>query len=98
MISSAVKTKSIEVKDKVKDYIGHTTSTESTHPTPRLINQSDLSFFYSLCFFVIIRHVSKQDKVTKLYRQTNQASVFSLDGDDEDDGKKNISKLNFLFL
>jgi hypothetical protein len=35
MISSAVKTKSIEVKDKVKDYIAHTSSTESTQSIPR---------------------------------------------------------------
>jgi hypothetical protein len=41
MISSAVKTKSIEVKDKVKDYIVQTALTESTHPTPRLIIQLD---------------------------------------------------------
>jgi hypothetical protein len=36
MISSVVKTKSIEVKDKVKDYIIHT-STESSNSIPRLI-------------------------------------------------------------
>jgi len=39
MISSAVKTKSIEVKDKVKDYIAYTSSTEPTQPPPRLIIQ-----------------------------------------------------------
>ncbi|CAM4866542.1 unnamed protein product [Rotaria socialis] len=64
MISSAVKTKSMEVKDKVKDYINHTSSNDSSHSMPK--------------------HVSQQDKVTKLYRQ-NQTSVFSLDEDDEDD-------------
>jgi hypothetical protein len=37
MISSAVKTKSIEVKDKVKDYITHTSLTESSNSIPRLI-------------------------------------------------------------
>jgi hypothetical protein len=35
MISSAVKTKSIEVKDKVKDYITSTSSTDSTNSIPR---------------------------------------------------------------
>lgn len=34
MISSAVKTKSMEVKDKVKDYIVHSGATE---PTPRFV-------------------------------------------------------------
>ena len=29
------------------------------------------------------RHVSKQDRVDRLYRQ-HQSSVFSLDGDDDD--------------
>ena len=32
--------------------------------------------------------MSKQDKIGKLYRETNQASVFSLDGDEDDDGKE----------
>lgn len=35
MISSAVKTKSIEVKDKVKDYIVHSSLVEPTNPTAR---------------------------------------------------------------
>ena len=35
MISSAVKTKSIGVKDKVKDYITSTSLTNSSHPQPR---------------------------------------------------------------
>jgi hypothetical protein len=35
MISSAVKTKSMEVKDKVKDYMAHTSLTESSHSVPR---------------------------------------------------------------
>ncbi|CAF4926554.1 unnamed protein product [Rotaria sp. Silwood1] len=72
MISSAVKTKSLEVRDKVKDYIAHTSLTESTHPATR--------------------HVSKEDKVDKLYRQKNQASVFSLDGDDNEDEYASSSK------
>ncbi|CAF1159072.1 unnamed protein product [Adineta steineri] len=65
MISSAVKTKSVEVKDKVKDYIVHTSGNDSANPAPR--------------------HVNKQDKVDKLYRQTNPSSVFSLDSDNEDE-------------
>jgi hypothetical protein len=35
MISSAVITKSIEVKDKVKDYIAYTSLTESNHSTAK---------------------------------------------------------------
>ncbi|CAF1642591.1 unnamed protein product [Adineta ricciae] len=65
MISSAVKTKSLEVKDKVKDYIVQTSSTDPAQAEPR--------------------HVSKQDKVDKLYRQPNASSVFSLDSDNEDE-------------
>ncbi|UJR13830.1 hypothetical protein I4U23_000841 [Adineta vaga] len=65
MISSAVITKSMEVKDKVKDYIVQTSSNESTHPVPK--------------------HVSKQDKVDKLYRQPNASSVFSLDSDNDEE-------------
>ncbi|CAF0727300.1 unnamed protein product [Rotaria sordida] len=64
MISSAVKTKSIEVKEKVKDYINYTSLTDSSHSIPK--------------------HVSKQDKVSNLYRQ-NQPSVFSLDEEEDDD-------------
>jgi len=37
MISSAVKTKSSEVKDKVKDYIAHTSLTESHQAAPKLV-------------------------------------------------------------
>jgi hypothetical protein len=48
MISSAVKTKSIEVKDKVKDYISHTASTDPAHTTPRLINQSVFCHLFNL--------------------------------------------------
>jgi len=72
MISSAVKTKSIEVKDKVKDYITHTSIAEQTQP--------------------IAKHVSKKDKVVKLYRQNNQTSVFSLDGGDDDDDSTTSSQ------
>ncbi|CAF3881411.1 unnamed protein product [Rotaria sp. Silwood2] len=71
MISSAVKTKSIEVKDKVKDYITHTSSADSSNSIPK--------------------HVSKQDKVSKLYRQ-NQPSVFSLDEEEDDDGTTSSSR------
>ncbi|CAF1012052.1 unnamed protein product, partial [Didymodactylos carnosus] len=63
MISSVVKTKSIEVKDKVKDYITHTSLADNQLP----------------------KHVSNKDKVVKLYRHKNQSSVFTIDGDDEDD-------------
>ncbi|UJR33379.1 hypothetical protein I4U23_020827 [Adineta vaga] len=66
MISSAVKTKSLEVKGKVKDYMAYTSHTDSSHSQPR--------------------HVSKQDRIDKLYRQ-NQTSIFSLDGDDDDDNQ-----------
>jgi len=44
----------------------------------------------------INRHVSKEDKVTKLYRQ-NQTSVFSL-GEDPDDGKKKKKQTNLYFF
>ncbi|CAF0721847.1 unnamed protein product [Didymodactylos carnosus] len=63
IISSAVKTKSIEVKDKVKDYIAHT----------------------SLADDQTLKHVSKKDKTDNIYRQKNQSSVFTIDGDDEND-------------
>jgi hypothetical protein len=46
MISSAVKTKSIEVKDKVKDYIVHSSLTESNQPMPRLINSFLILFYF----------------------------------------------------
>ncbi|CAF3016110.1 unnamed protein product [Rotaria sp. Silwood2] len=72
MISSVVKTKSLEVRDKVKDYIAHTSLTESTHP--------------------VTRHVSKEDKVDKLYRQKTPASVFSLDDEDDNDEHTSSSK------
>ncbi|CAF3202990.1 unnamed protein product [Rotaria socialis] len=72
MISSAVKTKSMEVRDKVKDYITHNSSSESANSTAS--------------------HVSKEDKVGKLYRQPNQASVFSLDDDQEQEDEKTLSK------
>jgi len=85
MISSVVKTKSIEVKDKVKDYITHT-STESSNSIPRLIIWFLLNLSINFCF--LNRHVSKQDKVSKLYRQ-DQTSVFSLDGDNDDGKIKN---------
>ncbi len=38
MISSAVKIKSIEVRDKVKDYIAHTTLTDSIQPVSKSDN------------------------------------------------------------
>ena len=50
MISSAVKTKSIEVKDKVKDYIAHTSLTEPNQPTPKLIIHLNFNIF--TVFFV----------------------------------------------
>ena len=86
MISSAVKSKSIEVKGKVKDYMGQTGFTELTQATSRLFTLPNSPLFFYL-FFLVNSHVSKQDKVDNLYRQNNQASVFSLDGDEEDDGK-----------
>jgi hypothetical protein len=50
MISSAVKTKSIEVKDKVKDYIAYTSLTEPTQPLPRLIIQLYFNFIHFRSF------------------------------------------------
>jgi hypothetical protein len=47
--------------------------------------------------FLLNRHVSKQDKVDKLYRQGNQASVFSLDSDEEGDSKRIISSFYLFF-
>ena len=77
-----MKTKSLVVKDKMKDYIAHTSLTDSSHTVPRYTDRiSALSLVH---FYPIDRHVSKQDKVGKLYRQ-NQTSVFSLDGEDDDD-------------
>jgi len=94
MISSAVKIKSIEVKDKVKDYIAHSSLNEQTHPIPRLIIK--FNFLFLLFSFLINRHVSKQDKVDKLYRQPNQTSVFSLDGDEDEDGKRKYFRIKFF--
>jgi hypothetical protein len=97
MISSAVKTKSIEVKDKVKDYIVHTSLTESTHPTPRLIIQFNLFIVFNP-LFLINRHVSKQDKVDNLYRQKNQVSVFSLDDTEEEQNTPELVDIESWFL
>lgn len=52
MISNAVKSKSMEVKEKVKDYISYTSSAESNIPATRFIILYEFIFIFMFSIFM----------------------------------------------